>query len=37
MMLATGTRLGPFEILGPLGAGGMGNVIHARRAGWAIS
>ena len=28
--LAPGTRLGPYEVLGPLGAGGMGEVHRAR-------
>jgi serine/threonine protein kinase len=30
MTLLSGTRLGPYEIVAPIGAGGMGEVYRAR-------
>src|SRR6202046_4900354 len=30
MPLATGTKLGPYEVVAPIGAGGMGGVYRAR-------
>ena len=32
MALAPGAKLGPYEIVGPVGAGGMGEVDRARDA-----
>ena len=39
MALTPGSRLGPYEILSPLGAGGMGEVHRARdtRLGWEVA
>jgi serine/threonine protein kinase len=30
MPLVSGTRLGPYEVISPIGAGGMGEVYQAR-------
>jgi hypothetical protein len=36
MTLATGTKLGPYESLAPLGAGGMGKCIVPATRGRAV-
>ena len=35
MSLLAGARLGPYEIVSPIGAGGMGEVYSAREIGRA--
>lgn len=39
MALARGTRLGAYEVLSPLGAGGMGEAYRARdtRLGYSVA